>query len=192
MAASPAMDCPIDGVVIHALTTHRDPRGDLTEIYRANWELGCQAVQFNVVTSAAGVLRGVHVHVRHVDHLIVAAGAMTLGLHDMRPWSPSAGRSWQVDLEASRPCATVIPPGVAHGFYFPVPSLHVYGVSDYWNPADEISCAWDCAELGIAWPTHAPTLSERDAQAPRYSAFVESFRQTWRSVHGALPERSTR
>lgn len=181
---------PIDGVAVWPLTPHSDSRGTLTEIYRESWDLGCQVMQLNGVTSAAGVLRGVHVHIQHLDHLAIVAGTMLLGLHDMRPWSRTAGTSYQIEIGARTPRAVVIPIGVAHGFYFPEPSVLVYGASLYWDPADEIACRWNCAELGFSWPTTAPILSERDAQAPDYAAFTETFLQSWRHVHGVLPQRS--
>jgi dTDP-4-dehydrorhamnose 3,5-epimerase len=180
----------IDGVVVLPLTAHHDARGNLVEIYREHWNLGDRPVQFNAVTNAAGVLRGVHAHVRHVDYLFVATGSMVLGLHDIRPWSPTAGASWQFKLDATTPRAVVIPPGVAHGFYFPEPSLHLYGVSQYWDAKDELGCAWNCPELGIAWPTDNPTLSERDIEAPDYDAFVGAFLQAWRHAYGAASEMS--
>ena len=54
------------GVALRPLRMHRDERGVLTEIFRESWA-GLAAVQWNAVRSAAGVLRGVHVHVRHAD-----------------------------------------------------------------------------------------------------------------------------
>lgn len=179
------------GVVVHALVPHRDERGCLTEIYREAWSLGCRPVQLNAVTSDAGVLRGVHVHVRHIDHLVVVAGRMLVGLHDLRPWSPTAGAARLIEINAAVPRAVVIPCGVAHGFYFFESSMLVYGVSHYWDPADEIACRWDCPELGIAWPTTAPTLSEGDAAAGDYPAFVETFRRSWTAVH-ETSERASR
>lgn len=192
MAGKTIQGRPIDGVVVHPLTPHHDGRGNLIEIYRENWDLGCRPVQFNAVTSEPEVLRGVHVHVRHTDHLFIAAGSMTLGLHDIRPWSPTAGLSWQLDLSPAAPHAVVIPPGVAHGFYFPVPSLLLYGASHCWAPADEICCRWDCEELGLTWPTCAPILSGRDAAAPSYAVFVDAFLQGWRDAQGTPPVRGAR
>src|SRR5437764_63286 len=93
-----------DGVSVKALTMHRDGRGTVTEIYREMWGLGCHAVQFNAVTSAAGVLRGMHVHVRHADHVVLLAGRMLVGLHDMRQSSPTAPVSCMIEIDASEPC----------------------------------------------------------------------------------------
>lgn len=177
----------IDGVTLRALQAHDDSRGTLIEIYREAWDLGCQIVQTNLVTSRANVLRGVHVHVQHTDHLTLVAGSMRLGLHDLRPWTPTAGMSAQLDLDAQQPTAVVIPPGVAHGFYFPQTATLIYGTSHSWNPDDELACRWDAQEFGLSWPAGAPVLSERDAHAPGYPAFREKFLATWARVYGSLP-----
>jgi dTDP-4-dehydrorhamnose 3,5-epimerase len=54
-----------DGVVCRNLVVHRDDRGWISEIFRQEWPTGVAPVQWNAVRSMAGVLRGVHVHVRH-------------------------------------------------------------------------------------------------------------------------------
>ncbi len=64
-----------EGVVLTALTPHADDRGVFTELFRECWPTAIRPIQWNVVSSKAGVLRGVHVHVRHDDYLTVASGA---------------------------------------------------------------------------------------------------------------------
>jgi dTDP-4-dehydrorhamnose 3,5-epimerase len=174
------------GVKIHTLTAHADSRGSLTEIYREVWDLGCRPVQLNAMSSVADTMRGVHVHVTHADHLTLIGGRMLLGLHDLRGWSPTAGRSRSIELDARKPCAVVIPVGVAHGFYFPEASVLVYGVSHYWNPADELGCRWDDPKLGLRWPTTAPLLSERDQSAPDYGTMRRQFEDAWRLTGAEL------
>ncbi len=177
------------GVSLYALTPHCDARGSVVEIYRETWDLGCRPVQFNALTSAAGVLRGVHVHVRHVDHLVLLSGRAVVGLHDMRPVSPTAGASCLLDLDAHEPRAVIVPPGVAHGLYFPVASVLTYGLSLQWEPGEEIGCRWDCKELGLAWPTSGPLLSERDAAAPGYAESFAAFGQAWAAQYGTAADR---
>jgi dTDP-4-dehydrorhamnose 3,5-epimerase len=173
-----------DGVLIRPLSLRQDTRGTLIEIFRAEWCLGCEAIQFNTVTSRAGVLRGVHVHVRHWDHIVVVAGRMLLGLHDLRSLTGTYQQSCMIELDADKPSAVVIPPGVAHGFYFPQSSILVYGTSHYWDVGDEIACRWSAPQLQLDWQDHAPIVSDRDAAADDYPTFLAAFKKAWAAVHG--------
>src|SRR6266516_3223257 len=56
--AVPRAGLPV-GVELFPLEMHPDTRGCLTEIFRAEWDTGVSPVQWNVVSSQAGVLRGV-------------------------------------------------------------------------------------------------------------------------------------
>jgi dTDP-4-dehydrorhamnose 3,5-epimerase len=152
-----------EGTVFVPLTAHSDERGAFTELYRLEWGTGITPVQWNAVRSESGVLRGVHVHVRHDDYLTVPVGRATVGLRDLRRGSATDGLATVVELGAESPGALVIPHGVAHGFYFHEPSLHVYAVTEYWDPSDELSCHWADPDLGIPWPVPTATVSERDA-----------------------------
>jgi len=148
------------------LVTHADPRGALTEILRDSWGLGPHAVQWNMVRSRPGTLRGVHVHPKHTDYWILVNGQATVGYRDLRDGSPTAGMAGELRLSGEIPEMLVIPPGVAHGFQFEAWSVHLYGVTSYWNMADELGCKWDDPELGISWPWPGPpVLSPRDAEA---------------------------
>jgi dTDP-4-dehydrorhamnose 3,5-epimerase len=159
-----------DGVLCRELKTHVDYRGELTELFRAEWQNGPAPVQWNFVRSQENVLRGVHVHPRHDDYLIVLENRMVLGLKDLRTDSPTHGRVSIIELDGERLSAIHIPHGVAHGFYVPSGALHVYAVSSYWDPSDELRCRWDDPELGMTWPTDSPVLSEADTTAGTLSA----------------------
>lgn len=132
-------------------------------------------VQWNLVNSRPNTLRGVHVHVAHWDYLCVVSGEMLLGLHDMRPHSPTYRLAVQQRLSGAAPCSIAIPPGVAHGFYFASETCYFYAVSHYWNLSDELGCRWDDPELGLSWPTKSPLLSERDASAPSHGELARAF-----------------
>ncbi len=120
--------------ILRPLEPHGDDRGVFLELYRAEWETGVAPIQWNAVRSESGVVRGVHVHLRHDDYLTVPIGRAMVGLRDLRRGSPTEGLSALVQLDAERPAALIIPHGVAHGFYFPEPSVHVYAVTEYWDP----------------------------------------------------------
>ncbi len=164
------------GVQVVDLTAHADERGQFVEVFRDEWPLDVRPVQWNAVRSRAGVLRGVHVHVTHHDYLTVLAGTLVLGLHDLRPDSPTSGRSTQLTIDADQPTAVAIPPGVCHGFWFPVPSVHLYGVDRYWNVADELGCRYDDPALGLDWRLDsAPLLSRRDRDAPDFATMRSAY-----------------
>ena len=139
------------------------------------WDTGLSPVQWNFVHSAPGVLRGVHVHVKHSDYLVFLSGRVSVGLKDLRPGSPTAGLAALITLGAGELEALVVPPGVAHGFYFHEEATHLYAVNRYFDESDEFGCRFDDPALGIAWPFAQPTLSERDSKASSLAALQKQL-----------------
>ncbi|MDX1380024.1 MAG: dTDP-4-dehydrorhamnose 3,5-epimerase family protein [Xanthomonadales bacterium] len=184
-AESTARPLP-DGVRIVPLVRHEDERGSLVELYRQEW-LGDMAdsVQWNHVVSRPGVLRGIHVHHTHWDYLYMAQGGMELALVDVRRDSPDFLDTAVVHLDAGTPQAVIVPPGVAHGFWFPEPAILVYGVSHTWNPADELGCRWDDPALDLAWSVREPRLSQRDAGAGSLQAMISAYEALGRPANHA-------
>ncbi len=167
------VDIPIVGAELLPMQMHRDDRGIFTEIFREEWGTGVSPVQWNVVRSAANVLRGVHVHVKHADYLVLVDGRATVGLRDLRPGSPSENVATTVGMNAEELAALVTPPGVAHGFYFYEPSCHIYSVTHYWDMADELGCRWDDPALEIQWDIEGePRISQRDVALPPLSGLA--------------------
>jgi dTDP-4-dehydrorhamnose 3,5-epimerase len=165
----PATDTVPIGIRLRNLTRHVDGRGSLVELFREEWGTGVSPVQWNVTCSVPGTLRGVHVHIRHADYLMVVTGRAGIAFHDLRRSSPTRGMAGVVELKGETPRVMTIPVGVAHGFYFYEQTTMIYGVSEYWDPADELGCRWDDPDLGIPWPDKSPILSARDAAAPSLS-----------------------
>lgn len=163
------------GFKLRARPTHLDERGGLTELFREEWELGPKAHQWNMVRSHANVLRGVHAHRDHVDYLAMTSGEMVLGLHDLRPDSPTHRLSVTLRLQSDDIHLAVIPVGVAHGFYFPELSCLVYGVTSGFDGTDEFGCHWADAALGLEWPCESPLLSERDRTAGSYAGMISAI-----------------
>ena len=165
------------GVHLKPLEPHVDDRGSFTELHRGEWGVGVDPVQWNAVRTEAGILRGVHVHPRHDDYLIVFGGHATVGLRDMRTDSPTAGLAACLDLRGDAPAGLTIPHGVAHGFYFHQSSLHIYAVSHYWDVSDELGCRWDDDELDIPWPQTEALVSPRDAALPSLASLQGQLRE---------------
>lgn len=172
-----------DGVALHDLKLHGDARGELRELYRAEWVPSDPFLQWNIVRSNANVLRGVHVHPRHCDYLHVIDGEMVLALHDLRPDDPEERTSSIIRMTGLAPQVVYIPAGVCHGFWFPCPTLYVYGLSTGWSIHEELGCRYDVPELRLDWPSmEAPLLSERDS-APKMS--YDEMRTTWIAMQAA-------
>jgi dTDP-4-dehydrorhamnose 3,5-epimerase len=166
----------LDSVVITEFTPHPDQRGVFAEVYRQSWDTGVEPIQWNLVSSRANVYRGFHIHVTHSDYLMCVAGEMLLGLKDSRPESPTHGQTEVHVLSEDNLRAVTIPPGVAHGFYFPKPAKHLYSVSHYWNMHDELGCHWQDPAIGIDWGGADDTeLSPRDQKAGSYDEMVAEF-----------------
>ena len=180
MSVAPPALLP-DGTLLRPLVAHADERGVFTELYRLEWETGVSPIQWNAVRSEAGVLRGVHVHVRHEDYLTLPYGRAVVGLRDLRRGSATEGLSVLVELSGDEPASLVIPCGVAHGFYFHEPSLHVYAVTEYWNPADELGCHWADPELELSWPDQSPRVSNRDATSQSLRALLDEL-EPWQPI----------
>lgn len=157
------------GVIVSNLTTHFDERGQFTEIYRQNWPSKPDLIQWNFLKTNEGVLRGVHVHLKHYDYVTVLDGQVAFGLKDLRPHSPTENLAVIIEMTDTTPQTLLIPPGVAHGFLMRKTSSIVYGVSHYWDKDDELGCRFDDPELGFDWEKLQPNISVRDANLPPLS-----------------------
>ena len=72
-----------------------------------------------------------------------------------------------------------IPPGVAHGFYFPEGGAHLYAVDKYFDGSDEYGCMFNDPALELSWPHATPLLSERDQRLPSLADLLTEI-DSWR------------
>jgi dTDP-4-dehydrorhamnose 3,5-epimerase len=170
------------GVRIRPLRPHHDRRGWLVEAFRDSWDESVAGAQVNLTWSRAGTLRGSHVHGRHADYFVLAAGRSTIGIKDVRKRSPAYGLTMLVELTSDTPSAMTVPPGVLHGLYFPVESILLTVESDVYDPAEEVRCRWNDPELGIAWPFSSPILSDGDRDAQSYREMMGVI-EPWQSLY---------
>lgn len=158
----------IDGVRLRDLVSHEDMRGDFTEFFSQSWNGGESPAQWSVVTSVAGVLRGMHLHRRHDEGFLLLRGRANVGLRDVRPGSPTEGVSSLFEFVADRLVYLTFPRGIVHGWMFPEPSIHLQSVSETYGEYggdDNLGCHWSDPTVDIPWP-RTPTLV-----APRAEAF---------------------
>lgn len=193
----------LPGVRYGAVARHADERGSFRELWRAG-EVGgagpggagpanagpatradetAPFVQANLSTSAAGVLRGLHLHRRQLDYWVVATGRAFVALVDVRPLLSGSAATPAVETHELRPDDwVVIPEGVAHGFLALEPLELLYLVTNRYDGSDELGFAWDDPAVGVPWPAVArtpdgrPVLSERDASNPSLAELVARLR----------------
>jgi dTDP-4-dehydrorhamnose 3,5-epimerase len=154
----------LHGVRLLPLVPHRDQRGSFTEIFQNDWGLEISPVQWSFVSSKAGVLRGMYLHLRHDEIIIVVRGRASVGLYDLRPDSPTRDQSALFELCEEEPAVLSFNRGIVHGWYFHESSLHLQAVSESYQEYqddDNLGCHWADPDLGIPWPQRSCILSER-------------------------------
>jgi dTDP-4-dehydrorhamnose 3,5-epimerase len=170
----------IRGADRRALAPIADARGSFTELWRASWTPAVPEgfLQANLSRSSAGVLRGLHFHERQTDLWLVVEGLASVALVDVRPLvSGDSARPIVEHFDMEAGSATVIPPGVAHGFVAVRELSLLYLVSREYDGTDEFGFAWDDALAGVSWPVPEPILSQRDATNPPLTEAIELVRQ---------------
>jgi len=126
-------------------------------------------VQDNHSKSKKGILRGLHYQTENTQGKLVrvVSGEVFDVAVDIRKDSPTFGQWVGVYLSAENKRQLWVPEGFAHGFYVTSEEAEfVYKCTDYYNPASEISIAWNDTDIGIEWPLSTePMLSEKDKNA---------------------------
>jgi dTDP-4-dehydrorhamnose 3,5-epimerase len=171
------------GVHYGAIVRHADDRGSFRELWRAGDFPGERFVQANLSESAAGVLRGLHLHRRQDDLWIVGRGRAFVALVDVRPLIDGSGTAPLIETRELGPDDwVVIPSGVAHGFLALDPLELIYLVTNEYDGSDELGFAWNDPSVPIAWPALAatpggrPIVSARDDANPPLADLVVRLR----------------
>jgi dTDP-4-dehydrorhamnose 3,5-epimerase len=155
---------------------HGDSRGRFLEWYRFDHlaaEVGhpLRLAQANMSVSARGVVRGVHfadVPPGQAKYVSCARGAVLDVVVDIRVGSPTFGRWEAVRLDDADRRAVYLAEGLGHGFCaLTEEATLTYLCSATYNPGREHAVHPLDPDLGIAWPAEVPSLSPRDAAAPR-------------------------
>jgi dTDP-4-dehydrorhamnose 3,5-epimerase len=168
------------GVELLALVTHRDHRGTFTEVFRESWSQGRELSRWDMLRAGAGMLRGVHLHLRCDSYWVLLQGRATVGLRDLRGDASAQRGTAMVELSGETMAALVLPRGIAHGLYFHEPSLFARAMTASEEPEPALGCAWDDPELGIPWPARQVRVSPGDAALPP----LRALRQRLASLAG--------
>lgn len=165
----------IEGAFEIVPAQHGDSRGLFLEWYR--FDRLAEAVghrlrlaQANLSVSARGVVRGIHfadVPPGQAKYVTCVSGAVLDVVVDLRAGSPTFGRCEGVRLDEADRRAVYVAEGLGHGFCaLSDDATLTYLCSETYAPGREHSVHPLDTDLGIAWPTGSPTVSDRDAAAP--------------------------
>lgn len=182
-----AIACPIEGLLLLELKTHRDDRGFSSECYRADWfkEIGLPTnfIQDNHSRSLPGVLRGLHYQAEPSQGRLVnvVRGRIWGVAVDIRPNSSTFGQYYGVELSDENGLQYWIPAGFAHGFVVlgdePADVYHKVNVAH--NPSSQYGIRYDDQQLAIRWPVKDVKISSRDQGLPSFEHYKENPPQ-WR------------
>ena len=152
----------IEGLRRLPLTRHSDDRGWFAELARASG-LPKPIRQVNLSRSRAGVVRGLHYHLRGQDDVFVCLSGMVRVVVLDR----TSGETWTEDIGDDNPVAVYVPGIHAHGYEALTDALFAYLVTEEYDPADpdEQNVPWDDERVRHLWSTSSPILSARDASS---------------------------
>jgi dTDP-4-dehydrorhamnose 3,5-epimerase len=168
-------------VVVVVPDIFKDDRGFFMETFREdtfrNLGLPNHFVQDNHSRSVKGVLRGLHFQWDPpMGKLMrVSQGAAFLVAVDIRKGSPTLGRWFGVEASAENRLQVWAPAGFARGFCVLSEVAEVqYKCTGLYNGRAESAIRWDDPEIGIRWPIHDVSLSEKDQKARTLAQWLAS------------------
>lgn len=173
----------LSGLLILHPKVFEDERGYFFESFRKDAfdQIGVdiEVVQSNISKSDRGVVRGLHFqNPPHAQGKLVRVlrGSVLDVAVDIRKKSSTFGKHFSIELSESNKLGLWIPPGFAHGFHtLEDDTLFFYDCTARYNPTAEGGILWNDPELGIGWGIENPTLSGRDAEAPRLRDCISMF-----------------
>jgi len=168
---------PLEGAFLIEPEKRGDARGFFARIFceREFAEAGLETrfVQANnSLTAQRGTLRGFHYQLppaAEVKLVRCIAGAIHDVIVDLRPDSPSFGRSFGAELSATNRLMMYVPRGFAHGFVTLTEDAEAfYLVSAAYAPELERGLRFDDPWIGAEWPVAPQELSAKDAAWPAF------------------------
>lgn len=171
----------LEGVYIIDPKVHGDSRGFFKETYQKNafLEAGLDLhfLQDNVSKSSRGVLRGLHFQNPHGQGKLVQifSGEVFDVVVDLRPSSPTFGKSETFVLSEENHRQLYISPGFAHGFLtLSETATFFYKCTDLYHPECEHTLLWSDPALAIEWPIMEYEISEKDKKGKLLSDFGQT------------------
>lgn len=180
------LETPLKDCYIIQNAIYSDDRGYFFESFNhrkftevTGWE--GSFVQDNQSESTYGVVRGLHFqsgeHAQAKLVRVVKGKVLDVAV-DIRPDSPSFGKSFSIELSDDNKYQLFIPRGFAHGFSVISPSAaFFYKCDNYYNKASEGGINPYDITLAIDWkvPAADAILSGKDMKAASWEAFKKGI-----------------
>tara|TARA_B100001123_G_C15273295_1_gene1011138 strand:+ start:1449 stop:1970 length:522 start_codon:yes stop_codon:yes gene_type:complete len=164
-----------DGLYVLQGENFRDKRGFLREIFKK--ELVKENMVFSVVSSSKrNVIRGLHFQEKNsqAKFVTVIKGEILDVAVDLRKKSKTFGKHYKIILSENNSKFLFIPKGFAHGFLAKKKeNIVLYSCSNYRDPKEERSIAWNDSRLSINWGIKKPIVSKKDAKAFSFNEFIK-------------------
>jgi dTDP-4-dehydrorhamnose 3,5-epimerase len=178
---TPLQDC----YIIHD-TVFNDPRGYFFESFnQQKFEsltgLPVAFVQDNQSKSTKGVLRGMHYQLgihSQAKLVRVLEGSVVDVVVDIRPSSPSFGKSFSLELTESNHKQLFVPRGFAHGFVVTSDvAVFFYKCDNFYNKESEAGFIYNDTYLQLDWQfdINNVLLSDKDKNLPSFAAAEKRF-----------------
>ncbi len=165
-------EASIPGAYLIDLEKRGDDRGFFARAFCeqefASHQLVSRFVQVNNSLSAhKGTLRGMHYQLppkAETKLVRCIRGSLYDLILDLRPGSPSFGRSFGAELSADNRRMMYVPKGFAHGFITLEENTEAfYFVDEFYAPDRERGLRWNDPAFQLSWPIAPVVLSDKDA-----------------------------
>lgn len=172
----------IQGVILVEPAVFKDSRGFFLETYDeekyVQGGIRKKFVKDNRSSSVKGVLRGLHLQLKHSQGKLVSVvdGEIFDVAVDVRRGSPTFMQWVGVVLSGSNFKQIYIPPGLAHGFCVLSDNATLeYKCTDKYDPKSELGIRWSDPDICIDWPATHPVLSKKDESSLPISKLMDKL-----------------
>jgi dTDP-4-dehydrorhamnose 3,5-epimerase len=181
----PFLKTDFPGLMIFEPKVFEDSRGYFFESFN---EQTCKAngidikfVQDNQAKSSFGVIRGLHYQLApysQTKFIRVLTGSIIDAVVDLRKGSPTFGKSFSIELNASNHLQLLVPKGFAHGYSVISETAEVFYKCDaFYHKEAEAGIMFNDPALNIDWkiPADQQIISEKDQLYPTLANCVNNF-----------------
>jgi dTDP-4-dehydrorhamnose 3,5-epimerase len=181
----PFLTTDFPGLMIFEPKVFEDSRGYFFESFN---EQTCKAngidikfVQDNQAKSSFGVIRGLHYQLApysQTKFIRVLTGSIIDAVVDLRKGSPTFGKSFSIELNASNHLQLLVPKGFAHGYSVISETAEVFYKCDaFYHKEAEAGIMFNDPALNIDWkiPADQQIISEKDQLYPTLANCVNNF-----------------